>query len=130
MARQPVSTVVGVGIDSVDLDRFAAILSRRPALQARLFSAGEQADASALRNPVPSLAARFAAKEAAMKALGVGLGAFDWADVAVIGAPGGRPSLDVTGRAASLAAAAGVGSWQVSLTHTALMASAVVLALS
>jgi holo-[acyl-carrier protein] synthase len=122
--------VVGVGIDSVDLDRFGAVLSRRPAMRARLFSAGEQAALSGLNNPLPSLAARFAAKEAAMKALGVGLGAFDWIDVSVVRAPGGRPSLSVTGRAASLAADAGVASWQVSLTHTGLTASAVVLALS
>lgn len=124
------TALVGVGIDAVDLDRFAAVLSRRPGMQGRLFSAGEQEDVSAMRNPVPSLAARFAAKEAAMKALGVGIGAIDWVDVSVVRAPGGRPSLAVSGRAASLAETAGVASWQVSLTHTGLMASAVVLALS
>ena len=54
---------------------------------------------------MPSLAARFAVKEAVMKALGVGLGAFGWADVEVVRAPGGAPrTLVVTGRAAVLAA--------------------------
>ncbi len=56
---------------------------------------------------MPTLAARFAAKEAVMKALGVGLGAFGWADVEVVRAPGGAPDLVVTGRAAALASAAG-----------------------
>jgi len=125
-----VSDVVGVGIDTVDIDRFAELLGRRPTLEGRLFSVGELAYASSLRNPVPSLAARFAVKEATMKALGVGLGAFDWVDVEVVRGAGGRPLLGVTGRAAALADAAGVVSWQVSLTHTALVASAVVMALA
>jgi holo-[acyl-carrier protein] synthase len=121
--------VLGVGIDAVDVGRFAAILDRRPAMRERLFSEGERAYAATLRNPVPSLAARFAVKEATMKALGVGVGAFDWVDVEVVRAPGGRPSLVVGGRAEVLAQAAGVGGWQVSLTHTDLIATAVVLAL-
>ena len=76
--------LVGIGIDSVDIPRFAEILARRPGLAARLFTPGEQRYAAGLANPVPTLAARFAAKEAVMKALGVGLGAFGWADVEVV----------------------------------------------
>ena len=70
---------------------------------------------------------RFAAKEAVMKALGVGLGAVGWHDVEVVRAAGGAPSLVVTGRAAELAAAAGGTRWLVSLTHTATIAQAIVL---
>ena len=121
--------VIGVGLDSVDVPRFAAMLARRPALATRLFTDDERAWAATLKVPAASLAARFAAKEAAMKALGVGLGAFDWHDVGVRRAPSGAPALEVAGRAADLAARSGVGAWQVSLTHTATVASAVVLAL-
>lgn len=122
--------LVGIGIDEVDVVRFGRILTLRPRLEARLFTAGERDYAARLANPAPSLAARFAAKEALMKALGVGLGAFSWHDVEVVRQPSGRPLLTVGGRAAELAEAAGVGSWQLSLTHTSSSACAVVAALS
>ncbi|HET9692599.1 MAG TPA: holo-ACP synthase [Acidimicrobiales bacterium] len=123
------AAVVGLGVDSVDVPRFAALLQRRPAFAARAFTDGELAWAAGLRRPAASLAARFAAKEAAMKALGVGLGAFGFHDVGVERAASGAPALQVTGRAAALAARAGVGAWRVSLTHTDTVATAVVLAL-
>ena len=122
--------LVGIGIDSVDVPRFAAVLKRRPSLAGRVFTPGEQAFASRLADPVPSLAARFAAKEAAMKALGVGIGSIDWTDVEVVRSGGDAPSLSVTGRAAALAEAMGVSGWQVSMTHTGTVASAVVAALT
>lgn len=122
--------LVGIGIDSVDLPRFAAVLERRPSLAGRVFTAGERAFAGRLANPVPSLAARFAVKEAVMKALGVGIGSIDWTDVEVVRHDGGAPSVEVTGRAAALAEARGVGGWQVSITHTDTVASAVVAALT
>lgn len=122
--------LVGIGIDSVEVSRFAEVLRRRPSLQARVFTAGEQAYAARLVDPVPSLAVRFAAKEAVMKSLGVGLGAFAWGDVEVRSGPSGMPGLVVTGRAAGLAAAQGVAAWRVSLTHTASVASAVVVAMA
>jgi holo-[acyl-carrier protein] synthase len=120
--------LLGLGIDSVDIPRFAKVLGRRPALAGRIFTPAEREYAAGLANPIPSLAARFAAKEAVMKALGVGLGAFGWADVQVERPEGGAPRLVVTGRAATLAAGRGVAGWHLSLTHTATMASAVVAA--
>jgi holo-[acyl-carrier protein] synthase len=120
--------LVGLGIDSVDIPRFARVLDRRPALADRLFTAAERRYAAGLANPIPTLAARFAAKEAVMKALGVGLGAFGWEDVEVERQEGGAPLLRVRGRAASLAAGRGVAGWHISLTHTATVASAVVAA--
>ena len=63
-----------------------------------------------------------------MKALGVGLGAFPLADVEVVREGLGAPSLNVRGGAASLAAAAGVGRWHLSLTHTDVLALAFVVA--
>jgi holo-[acyl-carrier protein] synthase len=123
-------SLVGLGIDSVDIDRFAGVLARRPTLAERLFTEGERAYAGGLRNPVPSLAARFAVKEAVMKALGVGLGAFDWTDVDVRRRSGGAPEITVTGRAAVLATERGVDGWHVSITHTDTVASAAVVAVS
>ncbi|MGH9055020.1 MAG: holo-ACP synthase [Acidimicrobiales bacterium] len=119
--------ILGLGIDTVDVARFARFLDRRHAAAARLFTVGERGYAARLANPAPSLAARFAAKEAAMKALGVGLGAFDWPDVEVERDAAGAPRLVVTGRAAVLAAGRGVAGWHVSLTHTEATASAVVV---
>lgn len=121
--------MLGIGIDAVDIVRFRTMLERRPGLRERLFTPAE-IDALATRvDQAPSLAARFAAREATMKALGVGLGAFGFHDVAVANDAGGRPRLVVTGKAASLAAAAGVTRWDISLTHTDTVAVAVVAAL-
>jgi holo-[acyl-carrier protein] synthase len=122
--------MVGLGLDSVELPRFAAVLARRAGMRHRLFTGEERADVADMVDPVPTLAGRFAAKEAVMKSLGVGLGAFDWWDVEVRRLPSGQPDLVVRGRAAALAARAGVGSWRVSITHTDRTASAVVAALA
>jgi holo-[acyl-carrier protein] synthase len=100
--------------------------STRPSIADRLFTDAERATARGTRG----LAARFAAKEAAMKAMGVGLGAFAFRDVEVVRDPNsGAPSLAISGGAAELAGARGIQSWRVSLTHTDLIAEAVVVAL-
>jgi holo-[acyl-carrier protein] synthase len=121
---------LGVGIDLVDVPRFAAVMARRPSMGERLFTERELAYARSLADPVPSLAARFAAKEAVMKALGVGLGAFPFPDVEVDRQASGQPHLLVTGRAAEVAAGRGAARWLVSLTHTSASAAAVVVALA
>jgi len=121
--------MIGLGIDAVDVERFRAVLARRPTIAGRLFTTGEREYACRLADPAPSLAARFAAKEAVMKALGVGLGAIGWHDVEVVRLESGAPSLVVSGVAAALASRLGVGNWRVSLTHTAAFAEAVVAAL-
>lgn len=120
---------VGVGIDLVDIPRFATVLARRPLIKDRLFTAGELAYVNTLANPVPSLAARFAAKEAVMKALGVGLGAFRFDEVQVCRHPSGQPWLQLSGAAAELARSRGATRWLLSLTHTHQAAGAMVLAL-
>ena len=120
--------VVGVGIDVVDIARFRRSLERTPTLRTRLFTDGELAFVAAQSDPAPSLAARFAAREAVMKSLGLGLGAFGFHDVWVERAESGAPSLVVTGPAAELAAAAGVARWHLSLTHSDLVAAAYVIA--
>lgn len=117
--------MIGIGIDAVDVGRFDAVLRRTPGVADRLFTVGEQRDAGGAPE---RLAARFAAKEAAMKALGVGIGAIDFHDVEVVRAASGAPNLVVSGRAAALAGERRVSAWLVSLTHTDTVASAVVVA--
>jgi holo-[acyl-carrier protein] synthase len=126
----PAAVPVGLGIDLVDVVRFARVLLRRPSIAERLFTSGERSYAATLANPVPSLAVRFAAKEAVMKALGVGIGAFDFADLEVRREASGEPRLVLTGRAAELASQRSVRGWLVSLTHTSTSAAAVVVALA
>ncbi len=121
-------TIVGIGIDLVDIERFRVSLRRTPAMRTRLFTDIELAYVEPQADPVPSLAARFAAREATMKALGLGLGAFGFHDVWVERAASGAPSLAVTGRALELATEAGVSRWHLSLTHSASTAGAYVIA--
>ncbi len=120
--------VVGIGTDLVEVERFRAVLARRPTLAERVFTAAELARAGRRVDPAPSLAARFAAKEAVMKALGVGIGAVGWHDIEVAAASSGAPVVHLSGRAASLAAASGAAAWHLSLTHTSVTAMATVLA--
>ncbi|MCU1497455.1 MAG: acpS [Acidimicrobiales bacterium] len=122
--------MIGIGVDLVDVNRMRASLARTPTLAERIFTPGEQAYATQARDPAERFAVRFAAKEAVMKALGVGLGAVEWHDIEVVRADSGAPSLVLTGRAAALAAAAGVREWKLTMTHTATTAEAIAVALS
>jgi len=122
-----------VGVDAVDVARFRRVLDRRPRFAARCFTESEQADAGRSGDVAQSLAARFAAKEAVMKALGTGIGAFAMTDVEVRRAPGtgatrNAPSLVLHGSAAELAGAHGAGRFHLSLTHTDDVAIAFVVA--
>ncbi|QXC60346.1 holo-ACP synthase [Aquihabitans sp. G128] len=121
--------MIGIGVDLVDVDRLRTSLARTPSLADRLFTPGERDYALAARDPTERFAARFAAKEAVLKALGVGLGAADWHDIEVVRAESGAPSLVLTGRARALSDAAGVGRWLLTLTHTARTAEAIAVAL-
>ncbi|MET0663238.1 MAG: holo-ACP synthase [Ilumatobacteraceae bacterium] len=120
--------VIGIGIDLVDIERFRRSLERTPSMKQRLFTPTELAYVAPKVDPVPSLAARFAAREAVMKALGVGLGAFGFHDVWVERTTAGVPWLMVTAAAADLADAAGVTTWHLSITHSDTTAAAYVIA--
>lgn len=122
--------MLGVGLDLVELDRFARALARHPRINERLFTAAERGYAERFADPAPALAARFAAKEAVMKAMGVGLGAFSFPEAEVCRHPSGQPFLALHGKAAELAARLGVQSWLVSLTHSESTAAAVAIAMS
>ncbi|MCH8612166.1 holo-ACP synthase [Arsenicicoccus dermatophilus] len=114
-------TIVGVGVDVVDVARFGRTLERTPGLEGRLFTAGERG----LRPE--SLAARFAAKEALAKALGAP-GDLAWHDAEVCRGEHGRPYWSVTGTVQSRMTALGVARLHLSLSHDAGVASAFVIA--
>ncbi len=120
--------ILGIGIDAVDIARFRQSLERTPSMHRRLFTDRELAYVAPKADPVPSLAARFASREAVMKAMGLGLGAFGFHDVWVDHRESGEPLLNVTGRAAELAGERGIGTWHLSITHTDLVAIAYVVA--
>ena len=119
--------IIGVGIDVVDVPRFATVLGRRPRIVERLFTEGEQRDA---KGKPERLAARFAAKEAVMKSLSVGAGSVPWKSIEVVKAPSGAPSVCLHAAAAELAALRGAEQFSISLTHTAMTAAAFVVASS
>jgi holo-[acyl-carrier protein] synthase len=108
----------------LEIDRLERALERRPRLAERLFTDAERAYAFARARPVEHLAARFCAKEAAAKALG--LAAWSFRDVEVV-ATEGAPELRLTGAAAERAQALGVTSTALSLTHTRTTAAATAL---
>jgi holo-[acyl-carrier protein] synthase len=125
--------IVGVGVDAVDVARFRKVLERRPNFATRSFSDAERADAAGSADVAQSLAARFAAKEAVMKALRTGIGGFALTDVEVCRAAGtgatrNAPYLRLHGTAAELAGAQGAGTFHLSLTHTDGVAIAFVVA--
>ena len=120
--------ILGIGVDAVDIERFRRSLERTPSMKRRLFTDDELAYVAPKVDPVPSLAARFASREAVMKAMGLGLGAFGFHDVWVARRDSGEPHLNVTGRAAELASERGIATWHLSITHTDLVAIAYVVA--
>jgi holo-[acyl-carrier protein] synthase len=123
-----VSAVLGAGVDLCEVDRMRRVLARTPGFAARVFTDDEQAYCRARRDPAERFAARFAAKEAVLKAMGVGLGACAFRDIEVVRAESGAPSLALHGAAAELAAARGIARWHVSLSHTSVVAEALVIA--
>ena len=106
--------MIGIGNDLVDIDRFRRALERTPRLRERLFTEAERSYADARADPTERYAVRFAAKEAVMKALGVGLGEIQLRDIEVQRAESGAPSIVLHGTAAALATSR--GAWLVSAT--------------
>ena len=119
------SEIIGVGIDLVDVARFTRVLERRPSLRQRLFTERERR-----LERIERLAARFAVKEAVMKALGTGLGSVSFRDIEVVSQESGAPQVQLHATALQRATVLGVARWHVSLTHTDHSAGAVVIATS
>ena len=116
------------GIDLIEIERVEAGIERfGERFLTRFFTPGERADCE---DAAFRLAARLAAKEAVAKALGTGIGSVGWHDIEIRSNNSqGRPVLTLRGPAAETAAELGLTQWDLSLTHTHIYASAVVVAL-
>ena len=124
-------SIIGHGIDLVEIDRIERMrVDHGRTFLDRCFTAGEQAYAeSAPRVRAERYAARFAAKEAILKAFGTGLReGIAWTDMDVVRNDLGAPSIVLSGEAAEFAATLGITSWMISISHTAELAMASVIA--
>lgn len=120
--------ILGVGVDLAPIGRMAEAMARHPErLEARLFTERERAFCRARANPMQHFAARFAAKEALLKALCVPAG-LSWHELEVVSAESGAPSFQLSGVAAEAAKRAGVVRLHLSLTHAGDQAIAMVVA--
>ncbi len=116
---------ISSGIDLIEIERIQIALDRHgERFMNRIYTTAEIEGA---RGNVRELAARFAAKEAASKALGTGIGPVSWKEMEILNQPSGKPILRFSGRAQAIAIAQGFESWSVSLTHSRDMAAAVVV---
>lgn len=120
--------VYGVGIDVIGERRVRMLLTRQPRAYERLFSAQERCYCDGFSNPYSHYAARFAAKEAVGKALGIGILGFVWREIEVVS--GGKPQVALHGHVAAIAWQAGVSRIELSLSHTGGQAYAVAVAVS
>ena len=121
--------IIGIGIDLVQVERLAkALRAHGTRFEERVYTDGERSDCNGRADRVQGLAARFAAKEACLKALGTGWsGGLSFRQVEVIRSPTGSPSLLLAGAAAERARTLGVRSIHLSLTHEPGVAAAVVV---
>lgn len=125
-AAGPAREIPGVGLDLLEIDRLERALARRPRLSERIFTDGERAYAGAHARPGQHLSARFCAKEAVAKALG--LARWEWREVEVVSPPrGGVPLVVLHGGIAARARELGVTAVRLSLTHTRGQAGAVAI---
>ncbi len=113
-------TIRGIGVDVVDLARFAATLERTPTMRQRLFTSAE-ADL-----PIESLAGRFAAKEALAKAMGAPSG-LSWQDFEVVHDQRGAPEFVLHGAAPERVASLGIETIHLSISHDTSVATAFVV---
>lgn len=119
--------LVGIGLDIVETERLARALAARDGFAERVFTAGELAACASREDRLQGLAARFAAKEACLKALGVGVLEASLRQVEVVSAAAGAPQLRLTGALGARARQRGVRRAHVSLTHEPGLAAAVVI---
>ncbi len=121
--------IIGIGLDLVSIPRMRAITERwRDQFLTRLFTQAERDYCLKRAAPYASLAARFAAKEAVLKALGTGwTGGIRWVDIQVVNDASGKPTAQVSGRVKELMAGLGATRIHVSLAHEAEYAIAEVM---
>ena len=114
------------GVDLIEVERIAEAIERNgERFLQRVYTPREL---ELFRGNKPSLAARYAAKEAVSKALGCGIGDVQWVEIEVLRGPSKEPELHLHGRAAELAEELGLTEWSLSLSHTREHAVAMVVA--
>ncbi|MEO6943031.1 MAG: holo-ACP synthase [Terrimesophilobacter sp.] len=118
--------IAGIGVDIVDIARFERAATRTPRLLTRLFAESEQVH-NQRRLALSSLAARFAAKEALIKALGDSTGVH-WHDMPIVSDGERNPSFALAGGIAAIAAGRGITAIHLSMSHDAGIAIAYVIA--
>lgn len=120
--------IFGLGTDIIEVGRVEDKLARTAGLKAKLYTPGEIAYCEAKHRPALHFAARFAAKEAFLKAMGTGWsGGHAFADIEIVNDALGKPELAVHGRVREFCEAHGVAGMEVSLTHLRDLAQAVVV---
>lgn len=119
--------IIGIGVDVVDMPRFAGSLVRTPGLAARLFSERELNQPGGKGENTLSQAARFAAKEAVAKALGAPAG-LRWHDCEVLVGERGKPYLEISGTVLEISNEQKITRWHLSLSHDGAIATAFVIA--
>jgi holo-[acyl-carrier protein] synthase len=110
---------ISTGIDVVDVGRVERLLAAGPGLATTLFTARELAYSGGRRRRTEHLAARFAAKEAVLKAIGTGLGPrMSWTDIEIVNDVFGCPHVTLAGEVAAAARRNGLGQIAVSMSHS------------
>lgn len=110
--------VHGIGTDIIEIERIKRTVDRKgERFLKRVFTDSELAFCSSRENPFPCLAARFAAKEAVLKALGTGIGNCRWTDVEVVRNGAGAPEIVLSGNAGKLACEIGITRVMISISH-------------
>ena len=113
-----------VGVDLIEIERVRRALKRHPGFRTRCFTEAERAYCDSRANPAQHYAARFAGKEAVGKAIGFGVATrFAWLEIEIAGRP--KPEVRLSGRAKDWAEKAGVGTIDLSMTHSRELAAAI-----
>lgn len=116
------------GIDLIEIDRIQQVIDRHgPRFLTRVFTPAELVDCAGKNE---SLAGRFAAKEAVVKALGCGIGRVGWKEVEIRRGAENEPLLNLFGNAAAIAAEKGFQTWSISLSHSRIYAIAMAVAVA
>ncbi|MHB8188996.1 MAG: holo-ACP synthase [Ferrimicrobium sp.] len=118
---------VRTGVDVVELDRWRTVVLRTPRLVERIFTDRERSES---RGRVEALGGRFAAKEAVMKVLGIGIGSVAFRDIEIVTLASGQPTVTLHGRALERARSLGIEEIQVSTSHSAVTLVAVAVAVA
>lgn len=120
--------IFGIGTDIIEIHRIEEKLLRTIGLKADLFTPGEIAYCESKHRPAQHFAARFAAKEAFLKAMGTGWSdGYRFAEIEIVNDPSGRPRLKVNGKVDEFCRARSIAGMQVSLSHVKEYAKAVVV---